>query len=76
MEVAGQRLPQRAEGLQLRHAALLGQHGQRQHLVVQERARQVAQQGREGRRAAVRHLADVQEGEGFRSGALLRINKH
>lgn len=46
-EVAGQGGPEGGEGLQQRDASSLGQHGQRQHLVVQEGARHVTDHRRE-----------------------------
>lgn len=62
-EVAGQGGPEGGEGLQQRDASSLGQHGQRQHLVVQEGAGHVTEHRREAVGAAVSHLREEERTE-------------
>lgn len=70
-EVAGQGGPERGEGLQQRDASPLGQHGQRQHLVVQEGAGHVTDHRREAVGGAVGHLREGRVSVGSHGVAVL-----
>ena len=56
VEVAGQEGLEGGEGLQRRDAASFGQHGQRQHLVVQDGVGYVTEYRREAACRTVHHL--------------------